>query len=118
MGNRGVLCGVVAMCLVAVLGACDSPEPATSGGPPGIATSTPTDVGPPDVLDQKIADELAGRYLQCVNGAGFKLGDAWVHHFSGFDILVKTSVDVPAPVHAPCLESIGGTSTDSSSWGL
>jgi hypothetical protein len=75
-------------------------------------------VGATDSLDEKTADELARRYLQCVNAAGFKLEDVSVHEFSGTGIMVKTAVDVPAPVHAPCFKSIGGPSTDRSSWGL
>lgn len=106
------------MCLAAGLGACGSSEPASGGDTTGTPTGTPTAVGPTDSLDVKTADELARRYLQCVNGAGFTLKNASVHKFSGTGIMVKTDVDVPAPVHAPCFESIGGSSTGSSSWGL
>ena len=106
--------GLVAICLIAGLAACEQSEPASGGD----ASRTPTGVGPTDSLSEKTADDLARKYSQCVNAAGFKLQHVWVHHFAGTGIMVKTAVDVPAPVHAPCLESIGGPSTDRSSWGL
>ena len=109
---------LVATCLVVGLAACAQPETASGGDTTGTPTGTPTDVGATDTLDQKTADELGRRYLQCVNAAGFKLKDASVHQFSGTGIMIKTGVDVPASVHAPCFESIGGSSTDRSSWGL
>ena len=106
--------GLVAICLIAALAACEQSEPASGGG----AASTATGVGPTDSLNEKTADDLARQYIQCVKAAGFKLQNVWVHHFAGTGIMVKTEVDIPAPVHAPCLESIGGPSTDLSSWGL
>ena len=106
--------GVVATCFIAGLAAC-GPSEAASGGE---TRGTPTNVGATDLLDEKTADELTRRYLQCVNAAGFKLEWASVHQFSEVGIMVKTAVDVPAPVHGPCLKSIGGPSTDNSSWSL
>ena len=110
----GIRQGLVATCFIAGLAACGPSEPASDGATPG----TPTGVGATDSLDEKAADELARRYLRCVNAAGFTLEDVWVHQFSETGIMVKTAVDVPAPVHGPCLKSIGGPSTDNSSWSL
>ena len=110
----GIRQGLVAICLIAGLAACTQTE--TSSG--GDTARTPTGAGATDTLNEKTADDLARKYIQCVNAAGFKLEHVSVHHFAGTGIMVKTAVDVPAPVHAPCLESIGGASTDRSSWGL
>lgn len=109
-----VLQGAVTVGCVVALAACGPSEPASGGGTPGA----PTGVGATDSLDEETADTLARRYLRCVNAAGFELEDAWVHRFSGTGLLVKTAVDVPAPVHGPCLVSIGGPRTDLSSWSL
>lgn len=106
--------GVVATCFIAGLAACGPSEPASGGE----NQDTPTNVGATDLLDENTADALTRRYLQCVNAAGFKLQWASVHQLSEVGILVKTAVDVPAPVHGPCLKSIGGPSTDNSSWSL
>lgn len=106
--------GVVAIILMVGLAAC-GPSETLSGGRP---TPTASGVGATTNLDEKTADELARRYIQCVNAAGFKLTHAFVYDFSGTGIMVKTEVDVPAPIHAPCSESIGGADIDRSSWGL
>lgn len=105
---------LVAICLIAGLAACEQPDPSSTRDAAGTATN----VGPSSTLSEETADHLSRRYIQCVNAAGFKIQFVQVFDLPDTGIMVKTEVDVPAPVHAPCFKSIGGPSTDRSSWGL
>lgn len=65
-------------------------------------------------------EELNVAYQQCVSDAGLNFkGVQVIVDKSGKPVHVKTAAEVPAAIHGPCLEAIGGTTEPGlSSWGL
>jgi hypothetical protein len=107
---------LVGCVVVAGLVACGETEDLTSGGVASDTVSSVESVGSHDTLDEQLAEELAAQYIACVNEAGLAIEHVSVHDLPRVGIMVKTEIAVPAPIHGPCLELIGGTSESLSSW--